>query len=89
MRPVEIAAMFSSVVAERAMSVKFGPDITARCPSVVWYTPTSRSDSGYGSGFSSTPLTTLKIALFAPMPSARVTTAMRVNPGALNKRLAA
>ncbi len=46
MRPVEIAAMFSSVVAERAMSVKFGPDITARCPSVVWYTPTSRSDSG-------------------------------------------
>ena len=32
----------------------------------------SRSGSGYGSGFSSTPLTTLKIALFAPIPSASV-----------------
>jgi hypothetical protein len=35
---------------------------------------TSRSGCGYGSGFSSTPLTTLKIALLAPMPSASVRT---------------
>ena len=32
----------------------------------------SRSGSGNGSGFRITPLTTLKIAVFAPMPSARV-----------------
>ena len=30
----------------------------------------SRSGSGYGSGFSSSALTTLKIALLAPMPIA-------------------
>ena len=32
----------------------------------------SRDGSGYGSGLSSTPLITLKIALLAPMPSASV-----------------
>ena len=32
----------------------------------------SRAGSGYGSGLSSTPLMTLKIALLAPMPSASV-----------------
>jgi hypothetical protein len=32
----------------------------------------SRSGLGYGSGFSMTPLTTLKMAVLAPMPSARV-----------------
>ena len=35
---------------------------------------------GYGSGFSSTALTTLKIAVFAPIPSASVTTATAVKP---------
>jgi len=34
-RPVEIAAAFSKEVALWTTSVKFGPDITARCPSVV------------------------------------------------------
>ena len=38
-------------------------------------TRTSASGSGYGSGRSSTPLTTLKMALVAPMPSASVRTA--------------
>src|SRR5689334_15490928 len=34
----------------------------------------------------STPLMTLKMAVFAPMPSARVTSAMAVNVGAIPKR---
>ena len=42
---------------------------------------TSASASGYGSGRSSTPLTTLKIALVAPMPSARVRMAAIEKPG--------
>src|SRR5437879_8605352 len=37
----------------------------------------------YGSGRSRTPLTKLKIAVFAPMPRARVRTATVVNPGDL------
>jgi hypothetical protein len=40
------------------------------------------SDSGYGSGRSSTAFTTLKMAVFAPIPSASATTAMMVKPGA-------
>ena len=42
---------------------------------------TSRSGSRYGSGRSRTAFTTLKIAVLAPMPSARVSTAIAVNPG--------
>jgi hypothetical protein len=41
----------------------------------------SREGSRSGSGFSSTPCTTLKIAVDAPMPSASVSTATAVNPG--------
>src|SRR6476660_3286864 len=41
----------------------------------------SRSGDGNGSGFNNTALTTLKMAVFAPIPSARVSTATRVNPG--------
>ena len=44
---------------------------------------TSRFGDGNGSGFNNTALTTLKIAVFAPIPSARVSTATRVNPGDL------
>src|SRR5690606_13115445 len=44
---------------------------------------TSRSPSGYGSGFSMNALMTLKIAVFAPMPSARVSTAASTKPGRL------
>ena len=36
-----------------------------------------REGSGYGSGFRMTPLTTLKIAVFAPIPSASVSTVTR------------
>src|SRR5256884_2751460 len=42
---------------------------------------TSRSAAGKGNGRSSTALTTLKIAVFAPMPSASVSTATMVKPG--------
>jgi hypothetical protein len=37
----------------------------------------------YGSGFRSTAWTTLKIAVFTPMPSASVITATVVKPGLL------
>ena len=48
--------------------------VTARqpTPGAVCQTPTSASGSGYGSGLSSTPLTTLNTAVVAPMPSASV-----------------
>ena len=40
-----------------------------------------RSGCGYGIGSSNTALTTLKIAMLAPMPRASVTSAAAVNPG--------
>src|SRR5207249_9281147 len=42
---------------------------------------TSRSASGKGNGRNKTPFTTLKMAVFAPMPSASVSTATAVKPG--------
>src|ERR1700681_2330738 len=45
------------------------------------HTQTTRAGSRYGSGRRRTPLTTLKIAAFAPMPSASVTRATTVRPG--------
>ena len=44
---------------------------------------TNRSGSGKDSGRSRTPFTTLKMALFAPMPKASANTATRVKPGLL------
>src|SRR3989454_12001952 len=44
-------------------------------------TNTSRPGSLNGSGRRRTALTTLKIAVFAPMPSASVSTATAVKPG--------
>src|SRR5205823_10045122 len=41
------------------------------------------SDSGYGSGRNSTTLTTLKMAVLAPIPSARVSTATAVKAGCM------
>ena len=41
----------------------------------------SRSGSGYGSGFSSSALTTLKIAVLAPMPIASDATMTNVDAG--------
>ncbi len=55
-------------------------------PGAVYHTPNSCSGCGYGSGFSSTPSMTLKIAALAPIPSARVITAMALNTGARPRR---
>src|SRR5580704_5184955 len=52
---------------------------------VLEYTATSRSGSGYGRGFNKTPFTTENSAVFAPIPSASVNTAIAVNPGFFNK----
>src|SRR3984957_19903978 len=40
-----------------------------------------RSECGYGNGASKTAFTTEKMAVLAPMPSARAATATVVNPG--------
>jgi hypothetical protein len=48
----------------------------------------SRSASPYGSGLRRTALTTLKIAVLAPMPSARVMIAVSANAGFLRSVLA-
>ena len=48
--------------------------------------PTSSSGLGYGSGFSRTPLITLKIAVFAPIPSAIVNTATDAKPAVRDRR---
>src|ERR1035438_9171744 len=48
--------------------------------------PMSWSGWEYGSGFSSTPSITLKIAVLAPMPSARVSTVTKVNRGERARR---
>src|SRR6266516_7553109 len=45
---------------------------------------TNRSGSGKESGRNKTPFTTLKMAVFAPMPSASVSTATAVKPGFLS-----
>ena len=58
-------------------SVRFG------CLRSVRKTETRFSDSGNGRGFQSCASSTLKIAVFAPMPRASVSTAMAVKPGFL------
>src|SRR5437660_12691305 len=50
-------------------------------PGATCQTPTNSWGCGYGSGLIRTPLTTLKIAVFAPMPNAKVTNATVVNIG--------
>ena len=51
---------------------------------LVANTITRRSAAVKGSGCSRTALTTLKIAVLAPMPSASVRTAMALKPGFLD-----
>ncbi len=50
-------------------------------PGATCLSITSRSESGTGSGRSTTPLTTVKMAMLAPIPTARVARATRVKPG--------
>src|SRR5690348_16389893 len=47
----------------------------------TWHRATSLADFGNGSGFSRTAFTTLKMAVFAPMPSVRIAKAEIANPG--------
>ena len=63
-------------------SMKFGGEsvIDSR-PLRPWNSCTRRAGSRYGSGRSSTPLTTVKTAVLAPMPSASVRTATTAKPG--------
>src|SRR5438309_429119 len=63
-------------------SSKLGYETSGRSlPGLVSHSITSRCGSRYGRGVSSTLLMTLKIAVLAPMPSARVITVMAVNAG--------
>jgi hypothetical protein len=48
---------------------------------IVVATTTSRSASSYGNGRNNAALITVKIAVFAPTPSASVRIATKVNPG--------
>ena len=51
------------------------------CTGIRRNTATSRSGSRNGSGLRRVALTTLKIAVVAPMPTARIRIAMAANPG--------
>src|SRR3972149_4441320 len=67
-----------------AQSAKSGNEAVERSNpnrGTVRNTMTRSLESRYGSGRSNTPLTTLKTAVFAPIPSASVSTATRVKPG--------
>ena len=69
-------------------SRKFGADGPSRwIPSLrsVSQTIAVRSEPGKGNERSSTELTTLKIAVLAPMPSPRTSSATSVKPGILRK----
>ena len=57
-------------------------DTCSRLPSgFTSHSTTTCSGSSYGRGFSRTVLMTLKIAVFAPMPSVSVSNAISVNVG--------
>ena len=56
-----------------------------KMPGASVFTPksdTKRSASGYGSGRNSTPLTTVKMAVAEPIPTANAATASSATPGA-------
>ena len=56
---------------------------------MLWYGTTSLSGSPYGSGRSSTPFTSAKIATAAPMPMIRVSDAVTVKAGLRRRDLQA
>ena len=86
-----IRAMRSKVRLWACQSKKFAGDTAKRVmpgnPSAggTCQTNVSQSGSGYGSGRSSTALTTLKMAVLAPMPSARTRIAAIAKPGRLRR----
>ena len=62
-----------------------GETLLKPCSPTIFFSNSAamRSGSRNGSGRSSRASTTLKIAVFAPRPSARTTTAVMANPGVL------
>ena len=86
------AARRSNAVARARQSRKLGCDAenSGQPPSgLLSQIRTRRSGSANGSGRSTTVLTTEKIAVFAPMPSASVSNAMSVKPGVFTNILSA
>src|SRR5437667_4638111 len=76
--------MLSNDALCRCQSSTFNPELRESVTSRLGLTEairTSRSGSRYGRGCNNTALTTLKIAVFAPTPSASVSTATAVKPG--------
>src|SRR5262245_50343259 len=77
------AAEFSKLVVwRRKSSIRPGPSGFGRPSTVRFQRKTSLPGSWNGSGRSSAALTTLKIAVLAPLPSASVSTATAAKPGA-------
>ena len=85
LNPVErYAAMELKLRFIRRQSSKFGYEIDPFLKfGISVNKETICSGCGYGSGLSNTPFTTEKIAVFAPIPSARVKMAIRAKPGDL------
>ena len=74
--------MASTLRLSARQSSKVGIDTCSRLPSTFTsHNTRTRSGSSYGSGLSSTALTTLKMAALAPMPSVSVRSAISVNDG--------
>ncbi len=66
---------------DRKSIIRPGPSGSMSPPGRVFQRKTSRSGRGNGSGLMRAALMTLKIAVLAPIPSARVRIATKVNPG--------
>jgi hypothetical protein len=78
--------MWSKAFAYARQLLNFAADVRSNDPcGKVVMNAYSRSASGYGTGFNNTASTTEKIAVFAPIPSARVRTATVVKPGDFRK----
>src|SRR6266705_850732 len=84
MSPAEIMDRASKLLLCSFQSMNTPPATTVRLrPSLVSSSKTITSLPGWssGSGFSNTPLIPLKMAVFAPMPRASVSTDTAVKPG--------
>ena len=78
--------MWSKAFAYARQLLNFAADVRSNDPcGKVVTNAYSRSASGYGTGFNNTASTTEKIAVFAPIPSARVRTATVAKPGDFRK----
>src|SRR5258708_4453245 len=76
------AAILTNVDGIDRQALNFASDAPAYAPSgAVVMNHTMRDESGYDSGLSSTALTSEKMAVLAPTPTARVRMATRAKPG--------